>query len=225
MADAISISATREPAAVPRKQAAQESLTRLLDAAVRVIRSKGYSAARVEDICAEAGLTKGAFFHHFTGKEACAVAAAAHFAANADALFAAAPYAALPDPRARVFGYVAFRKEILTGDLPQFTCLLGTMVQEAYDTHPIIRAACDRYIGEHAARLEADLTEAKARCAPDADWNPRSAAMFSQCVLQGAFILAKASHAADVAADCLEHLRRYFETLLPERAPHEDKRR
>ena len=38
---------------------------KLLDAAVHVIRSKGYSAARVEDICAEAGLTKGAFFHHF----------------------------------------------------------------------------------------------------------------------------------------------------------------
>jgi hypothetical protein len=31
---------------------------KLLDAAVRVIRSKGYSAARVEDIVAEAGLTK-----------------------------------------------------------------------------------------------------------------------------------------------------------------------
>ena len=107
---------------------------RLLDAAVHVIRSKGYSAARVEDICAEAELTKGAFFHHFASKEDCAIAAAAHFAANADALFDAAPYSFLPDPRARVLGYVDFRKAILQGELPQFTCLLGTMVQEAYDS-------------------------------------------------------------------------------------------
>ncbi len=34
---------------------------------------------------------------------------------------------------------------------------LGTMVQEAYDTHPAIREACDRYISEHAARLHRKL--------------------------------------------------------------------
>ena len=192
----------------------QASARKLLDAAVHVIRSKGYSAARVEDICAEAGLTKGAFFHHFESKEACALAAAAHFAANADALFETAAYSGLPDARARVLGYVDFRKAILEGELPEFTCLLGTMVQEAYDTHPAIRAACDRYISEHAERLTADLAEAKARHAPDAAWTPESAALYSQAVLQGAFILAKARHGPKVAADCLDHLKRYFETLL-----------
>jgi TetR/AcrR family transcriptional repressor of nem operon len=188
---------------------------KLLDAAVHVIRSKGYSAARVEDICAEAGLTKGAFFHHFESKEACAVAAAAHFAAKANALFDAAPYSRLPDARARVLGYVDFRKAILQGALPEFTCLLGTMVQEAYDSHPAIRAACDRYISAHAERLEADIAEAKARYAPGAAWTPESAALYSQAVLQGAFILAKARRGPKVAADCLDHLKRYFETLLP----------
>ncbi|HLY00296.1 MAG TPA: TetR/AcrR family transcriptional regulator [Roseiarcus sp.] len=200
----------------PAKAApSQASARKLLDAAVHVIRSKGYSAARVEDICAEAGLTKGAFFHHFDSKEACAIAAAAHFAANADALFDAAPYSRSPDARARVLGYVEFRKAILKGDLPQFTCLLGTMVQEAYDSHPAIRAACDRYISEHAGRLETDIAEAKARHAPDAAWTPESAALYSQAVLQGAFILAKARHGPKVAADCLDHLKYYFETLLP----------
>ena len=140
-----------------KTEAARASSAKLLDAAVHVIRSKGYSAARVEDICAEAGLTKGAFFHHFASKEACAIAAAAHFAANADAMFDAAPYSLLPDPRARVLGYVEFRKAILKGELPQFTCLLGTMVQEAYEFpsgHPgglrplyrrARRAACRRH--------------------------------------------------------------------------------
>src|ERR1700729_1944311 len=194
---------------------ARASSKKLLDAAVHVIRSKGYSAARVEDICAEAGLTKGAFFHHFMSKEACAIAAAAHFAANADAIFHAAPYSHLPDARARVLGYIDFRKAILEGELPQFTCLLGTMVQEAYDSHPAIRAACDRYISEHAERLEADIAAAKARHAPDAEWTPDSAALYSQAVLQGAFILAKAKYGPKVAADCIDHLKRYFETLLP----------
>jgi TetR/AcrR family transcriptional repressor of nem operon len=195
------------------RAAARASGDKLLDAAVHVIRAKGYSAARVEDICAEARLTKGAFFHHFASKEQCAIAAAAHFAQRADALFDA-PFSLLPDPRARVLGYVDFRKAILEGELPQFTCLLGTMVQEAYETHPAIRAVCDRYISEHAERLGADIAEARALYAPDAEWTAESLALFSQAVIQGAFVLAKAKHSPEVASDSLDHLRRYFERLF-----------
>ena len=197
-----------------RAKATQASGDRLLDAAVDVIRAKGYSATRVEDICAAAGLTKGAFFHHFASKEACALAAAAHFAARADAVFDAAPYRELSDPAARILGYIDFRKAILQGELPQFTCLLGTMVQEAYETHPAIRAACDRYISEHADRLADDLAAAKALYAPQAPWRPDSLALFTQAVLQGAFVLAKAKHGPEIAADCLDHLSRYVESLL-----------
>src|ERR1700682_6024505 len=129
--------------------------TKLLDAALSVIRAKGYSATTVDDICQTAGVTKGAFFHHFASKEELAVSAAGHFSATADRLFSTALYRNLPDPLDRLLGYVDFRKAILQGDLPQFTCLLGTMVQEAYQTHPRIREACDKHIGEHASMVEA----------------------------------------------------------------------
>jgi hypothetical protein len=36
------------------------------------------------------------------------------------------------------------------------------MVQEAYDTHPAIRRACDIYIGAHAAEAAKDIAAAKA---------------------------------------------------------------
>jgi TetR/AcrR family transcriptional regulator, transcriptional repressor for nem operon len=195
---------------------AAEGRARLLDAAVGAIRAQGYSATTVDDICARAGLTKGGFFHYFRSKDDCAVAAAAHFAAHADALFDAAPYRRLTDPRQRVLGYVDLRKSMAQGALPQFTCLLGTMAQEAYETHPEIRAACDRYIGEHAAFVAKDIAEAKALHAPDADWTPEGVAFFTQSVIQGAFILAKAQGNAKIAADCLDHLRRYLEGLFAE---------
>jgi TetR/AcrR family transcriptional repressor of nem operon len=196
-------------------QPQHESKARILDAALRVIRTKGYSATTIDDVCATAGLTKGSFFHHFKSKDELALAATAHFAAMADGLFAAAPYRTLPDPRERVIGYVKFRKSILTGDLPEFTCLLGTLVQEAYETHPAIREACDKYISAHAALVEADIAAAKRIYAPKAKWSPASLALFTQAALQGAFILAKAKHGPQIAADCIDHLQRYIETQLP----------
>jgi TetR/AcrR family transcriptional repressor of nem operon len=45
------------------------SKTRLLDAALTVIRTKGYAATTVDDICHAAGVTKGSFFHHFKSKD------------------------------------------------------------------------------------------------------------------------------------------------------------
>jgi len=200
-------------ATLPAK-AESDSRTRLLDAAMHVIRAQGYSATTVDDICSEAGLTKGAFFYHFKSKEDLAVAAAAHFSEMAARLFGAAPYRELADPLDRALGYIEFRTAILAGPIPEFTCLLGTMVQEAYQTHPAIRRACDAYIGTHAAELAKDIAAAKARYAPTAEWSAESLALYTQAVLQGAFVLAKSKGGPEVARECLAHLRRYLLQLF-----------
>ena len=132
----------------------------------------------------------------------------------ADRVFSTAPYRDLPDPVDRLLGYVDFRKAILKGDLPEFTCLLGTMVQEAYGTHPAIRRACDTHVGAHAAEVAKDIAMAKALYAPSAQWSAESLALYMQAVLQGAFVLAKAKGGPEVARDCLAHLRRYLLQLF-----------
>ena len=123
-----------------------ESKTKLLDATLKVVRAKGYSATRIEDVCAEARLTKGSFFHHFKSKEDLALAAVAHWDAHATEIFSAAPYHNAADPLSRVIAYVEFRRAMLKGDLPDFTCFAGTIIQEAYRTHPDVSAACERPI-------------------------------------------------------------------------------
>src|SRR6202050_212157 len=120
---------------------------RLLDAAVSVIRRKGYAATSVDELCASAGVTKGGFFHHFPSKDSLAVAAANYWQESSDTLFAAAPYHRFDDPLDRVLGYLDFRRAMLRGDVAEFSCLAGTLVQEAYQTHPDIRLACDATIG------------------------------------------------------------------------------
>src|SRR3974390_2725493 len=137
-----------------------ESKMRILDAALRVIRTKGYAATRVVDICSAAGLTKGGFFHHFKSKEELAISAVEYFSEKAERLYADAAYRKLSDPLERLLGYVEFRKSILEGELPDYTCLIGTMVQETYETHPHIRKVCERSISTHTATLVADIEAA-----------------------------------------------------------------
>lgn len=187
---------------------------KLLDAALAMIRTRGYSATTVDELCATAGVTKGAFFHHFKSKEELAVAAAQHWSEMTGALFAGAPYHDHADPLNRVLGYVAFRKALLQGDVSEFTCLVGTMVQEAYETAPAIRDACERSISGHARTLEADIEAAMRDRNMHPDWSAKSLALHTQAVLQGAFILAKAKGGAEIAADSIDHLTRYLELLF-----------
>jgi AcrR family transcriptional regulator len=51
----------------------QHSRQRLLDAASRVFRERGYMGAGIDAVAAEAGMTSGAFYGHFPSKEACLV--------------------------------------------------------------------------------------------------------------------------------------------------------
>jgi len=196
-----------------------DTRTKLLDAAMNVIRAQGYAGTTVDDICAVAGVSKGSFFHHFKTKDDLALGAVAHFSAMAEGLFASAPYHRAADPLDRLLGYVDFRAAILQGELAAFTCLLGTLVQETYATHPAIRAACENGMSAHIAELTRDAALAKALYAPDADWSPESLGLFMQSVLQGAFIFAKARQDMQAAHESLAHLRRYLVMLLPRPKP------
>jgi AcrR family transcriptional regulator len=81
----------------------QETRERLLDAAARVVSERGYRAASIDAIAAEAGFTKGAVYANFESKEALLLAVLDRFEdrwvslygdllaeGNADAIAAAA---------------------------------------------------------------------------------------------------------------------------------------
>jgi TetR/AcrR family transcriptional regulator, transcriptional repressor for nem operon len=191
-----------------------ESKTKILNATLRVVRAKGYSAARIEDICAAAELTKGSFFHHFKSKEELAIVAAQHWGTVTGGIFAAAPYHRHGDPLERLLAYIDFRKALISGNPSQFSCFAGTTVQEVFETHPAIRDACGATISGHAATLEADIEAAMRQYRVDGNWTAKSLALHTQAVIQGAFVLAKATQDPKVALASLDHLRRYLELLF-----------
>jgi TetR/AcrR family transcriptional repressor of nem operon len=194
--------------------APHESKTKLMEAAWRAIRTEGYAATTVDDICRQAGVTKGSFFHHFKTKDDLALAAIAHWESMTGEFFAKAPYHSHPDPLDRLLGYVEFRASILGGELSDYTCLLGTLVQETYASHPQLREACDRGMASHIDALIGDIEAAKQRYAPRASWTAPSVGYFIQSVLQGSFIYAKATQDAATVRESLDHLRRYLNSIF-----------
>ena len=51
-----------------RKRQALETRNRLYEVSIKLIREKGYDNIKLEELCAEAGVSVGAFYHHFKNK-------------------------------------------------------------------------------------------------------------------------------------------------------------
>lgn len=190
-----------------------EARARLIEAARSLVRHKGFAATSVDDLCAAAGVTKGAFFHHFPSKEALGVALIDDWTETTGAMFAAHPYNTLPDPLDRVFAYLDLRRQLLKQPLPEFSCVAGTTVQEAYESSPPMRAAAERSIRSGFAHVLPHLQAALAAY-PLPGVTAESLAQQFQVATQGGIILAKALDDPAPARAAFDHLERYLRLLF-----------
>lgn len=197
------------PTRVPRG----EARARLIEVARSLVRGKGFAATSVDDLCAAAGVTKGAFFHHFPSKEALGVALIDDWTEMTGAMFAAHPYNSRPDPLDRVFGYLDLRREILGQPIPEFSCVAGTSVQEAYETSPAMRDAAARSIASGFEHVRPHLAAALA-AHPVPGVTAESLAQQFQVVVQGGIILAKALNDPAPARAAFDHLERYLRLMF-----------
>jgi TetR/AcrR family transcriptional repressor of nem operon len=190
-----------------------EARARLLEAARSLVRHRGFAATSVDDLCAAAGVTKGAFFHHFPSKEALGVALIEDWTDSTTILFASHPYNTLPDPLDRVFGYLDLRREILEQPIPEFSCVAGTTVQEAYESSIPIRIAAARSVQSGAEHVRPHLAAALA-AHPVAGVTAESLARQFQVAVQGGIVLAKALNDSTPAREAFDHLERYLRLLF-----------
>ena len=142
-------------------------------------------------------------------------------------LFSSAPYQAKDDPRERIFGYVDLRIAMLTGEISQYTCLIGTTVQEVYLTHPALRATCDRMLSDHVAMLTRDLEAAKKLTRPTRSGNRQASAISYNACCKAASSSPKRNRTPKSRPQALADLRAYLATLLgqPQNRKRKDQRR
>ena len=187
---------------------------KILDAAQGLMLAKGYTATTVDEICMEAGLTKGSFFHYFESKEDLGKAALDRFASSMFQMMKDAPFNRKEDPLKRVFGFLDFMLGIARNRAIPKSCLIGNFSQELSGTHPEIRSLCEGYFSQWSEVLKKDLDEAKRRYKPKASFDSLSLADHFISAMEGSLILAKAKQETKVIEESIIHLKQYLKSLF-----------
>jgi len=191
----------------------EETKRKLVDATLRLMLQQGFAATTVDQICVEAQLTKGSFFHHFESKEAISHAAVDAWAAFGTGLYSAA----WKDPGLDPLEQLHRIFEIMTGfnlrDEPCL-CMVGMMSQEMALKNPMMRAVCERHLNDWTEMVARMLSAAKKLHSPAVDFDPESVAWFLNSLWQGSMLIGKTRQMPKMVIDNIRQARFYVDSLF-----------
>jgi AcrR family transcriptional regulator len=169
------------------QQRSEDTISQIMAAAIHLFSHSGYEAASVADICAQAQVSKGAFYHHFPSKQALFLAIVDQWLKGVDTqLFTSRrKNETVIRSITRMAGTLGFVFKAASGQLPMF---MEFMVQASRD--PVVWNATiapyRRYQQQFAALLEEGIQEGSIK--PDVDVQAVSWSLLSLAIgilLQG----------------------------------------
>jgi TetR/AcrR family transcriptional regulator, transcriptional repressor for nem operon len=180
----------------------------LLIAGKRLILSKGYTATTIDEIVAEVGITKGAFYYFFKSKEAFAQELLEFNWSPIRKMQEELSDSNL-DPLHHLHQHIDFMVEFLPGD----GRLMGIMSQELSETNPQIGGQVRGYFREWTQYLQRIVELAKAQYAPQADFTPQSLMEFILMTIEGVPVIAR-QLGQEAVERAVYHLKRYINHLF-----------
>ena len=189
-----------------------------MDAAERLILDQGFAATSVEAMVSGAGVTKGAFFHHFPTKLDLAHALVERWAAVDEAQLGENMDRAerlSRDPLQQLLLFVGLFEDAMASlTAPYPGCLLASTVHEAdlFDeaTHARVRGSVLAW----RERLGAKLREVAAAHPPRLEVDLEVVADQMWSTFEGSFILSRTLGVPTVVAGQLRQYRNYLELLF-----------
>ena len=182
--------------AVMSKKTGENARATLIDVGTELMRRSGYVATTVDEICTAAGLTKGAFFHHFESKEALAEACLGEWDRRVIAMHESAPFQKIADPQEKLLAAIDFFAGVFSNPQQVKSCLAGTTVQEVSESHPALREAAQACFVSGERQFQALLDDACRSRGVALD--TASLAQLWMATIQGSLLLCKASREASV---------------------------
>lgn len=185
---------------------------KLLGASLNLFLERGYNATSVDEICAQAGVSKGSFYHFFDSKEDLGLAALDAYYRRGVGRLLSGPFNQENDPLKRLFSYLKQTEELCL-DFWGRGCLMGSFAVDLAVTHPSIRLqVADRF--EQLTREISSLFEPLA----DPDGGHPTAFELAEGyleALQGSIVLAQAFEDPDRIRRALQRFRSRLEASLP----------
>ena len=201
----------------------EKTRERILDAAQALILDHGYGATTVDAVTARAGITKGAFFHHFAAKSDLARALVDRYARldreTLDAQVARARRLA-SDPLDRLLVLIGlYEEDFARLEDPVPGCLFASYIYEnkLFDagTLEVLRESTLRWREVMRGMLE----EAAAAHPPRAPLDMESLADLFYAITEGSYVMSKTLADKALLARHTAHLRRYLELLFRPPSP------
>ncbi len=188
-----------------------ETRDKLVGATMRLILRQGFPATSVDEICAEAGVTKGSFFHHFANKDAIGLAAADAWGAFGTALYADAWQDAEADPLDQLHRFFEIMDGFTRNPDEPCTCVVGILSQEMSLAHPTFRETAARHLTDWTENVKKMLAAAKAKHPPVVDFDVERVAWFLNSLWQGSMLVAKTIQSPEMIRANLRFAREWID--------------
>lgn len=200
------------------QQRGADTRERILDEAHTLALGHGFGSSSVDRIIERAGVTKGAFFHHFKSKADLAHALVERYARFEDELGAETMARAerlSRDPLQQLLLYVGLFEEMFQGmNDPHPGCLFASFCYESELVDEQTGALISEYLLKARRSLTAKLRQVATAYPPRMDVDLESLADMFMAVFEGAFVLERSLRQPKLVAGQLRHYKQYLELLF-----------
>lgn len=188
--------------------------SRLLECAYAEIHQRGFRSASLDSILKNAGVTKGALYHHFENKTALGYAVIDELIRPFMQSYWL-PLAEADDPIASAIGSIRKRRDKLKAQLLSYGCPFNNLAQEMSPIDEGFRTRLQGILDEWRHTLGDALERGKARGQVRADVNCPAAAIFFISAFEGLIGMSKAAQSLELYEQGLRGLVEYLERLRP----------
>jgi AcrR family transcriptional regulator len=211
-----------------KRRTREPNVTRdkLLMAAFEEIYRRGFQAASLNTILAQAGVTKGALYHHFPDKAALGFAVADEVVRRfLLQRWGIGPLADVEkDPVTALQGILRHRSTELTAREVELGCPLNNLAQEMSPLDERFRRRVNATFDTWRDAFAQALARGQAEGTVRRDVDGGKVAAFIVAAIEGSFGLAKGARSAEMLRSNLEVLSAFLDTLRPEKAEKRKRR-